>query len=164
MSTLFHKFLVSWFERNETSIRDHPLLHLCKEANSCINQAFEELYASDLWLQASDARRIAEKGLRFLWLYMKLAAECFQRGQALFAFMPKSHVVHHIFDDLNQASMAQSKVINPMAFGVQVDEDFVGKMSRLSRRVSPIQVIQRVLERSLWASRKHWVKAGYWTG
>ena len=162
ISTMFHKFLRSWFESNENSISDHQLLCLCKEANCCINQAFEELYASDLWLEPSDARRIAEKGLRFLWLFMKLARKSFDQGRALFPFMPKSHVVYHIFDDLKLASTAQSKVINPMAFGVQVDEGYVGKLSRLSRRVSPVQVIHRVLERSLWAARKHWVKAGYW--
>ena len=40
-------------------------------------------------------------------------------------------------------------VINPLSTSVQVQEDFIGRPSRVSRRVDARTVHQRVLDRSL---------------
>ena len=82
--------------------------------------------------------------------------------KALWALMPKGHVVHHLFSDLFEA--ADEWVINPLVFAVQISEDFVGKKSRLARRVHATQVIRRVLERSLVSSHQHWTDAGFFQG
>ena len=50
--------------------------------------------------------------------------------------------------------------LNPLVVAVQADEDYVGKISSISRQVGASQVIERVLERSLAASFKHWKRKG----
>ena len=164
ITTMFHEFLQAWFEKHENDYRvsQHRLLGLCVEANTPANGIFYELYSEDLWLTSETADSIGRRGLRFLGIYMRLATMCYKDGIALFAYMPKAHAVHHIFDQLLTSAQSQPMVENPMAFGVQMDEDFIGKCSRLSRRVGPSQAIVRVLERSLWAARRKWREAGYW--
>ena len=51
--------------------------------------------------------------------------------------------------------------LNPLNHSVQISEDYVGRISRMSRRTSPQQVITRVLERSLQATYKHWREQGF---
>ena len=166
ISTMFHEFLQAWFEKHENDyqISQHRLLSLCMEANKLANGFLSELYSQDLWLTSETADSIGRNGLRFMGIYMRLATMCYNDGVALFAYMPKAHVVHHIFDTLVTAARSQAMVENPMAYGVQMDEDFIGKCSRLARRVGPSQAIVRVLERSLWAARRKWNEAGYWQG
>lgn len=55
-------------------------------------------------------------------------------------------------------------MISPLAYAVQVSEDFIGKKSRLARRVGPQQVILRVLERTLVVMRQRWVEADFLSG
>ena len=75
--------------------------------------------------------------------------------------MPKSHVVYHMFADL---ALAQTTSMNCLAMAVQLDEDFIGKKSRLARRVAPGTVVQRVVERTLSIAYAHWHDAGYLKG
>ena len=54
-------------------------------------------------------------------------------------------------------------LVNPICWATQQSEDFVGRPSRLARRVTPklLQVAPRVLQRHLQASYEHFAKAGY---
>ena len=53
-------------------------------------------------------------------------------------------------------------VLSPLCFSVQPDEDFIGRPSRLSRRVTARSiVIDRVLSRCMQACFEHWVSAGW---
>ena len=137
------------------------MLTVVSEAVDCINQSIEELYSADLWLQQPVAQRIGQRGLRFVELYGQLAQMAFDEGLALWVLMPKSHVVHHTFLDLAEA---QEWTISPLAYAVQMSEDFVGKKARLARRVGANQAIRRVLERSLHVGYKHWTQAGFYQG
>ena len=49
--------------------------------------------------------------------------------------------------------------VNPLVWSVQSDEDFIGRPSRLSRRVSPVTVVQRVTQRYLQGAYAEWVRA-----
>lgn len=108
------------------------------------------------------ANDIGNKGLSFVETYGRLARYAFDNSKAFGALMPKGHVVHRIFSDVFEA--ADEWVINPLVFAMQISEDFVGKKSRLARRVHATQVIKRVLERSLVSSYQHWTDAGYFQG
>lgn len=159
VTTLLMKFCAWWLARSD--LRADPMLLMCAEATSCMNSAFEALYTQDLWLPGHEARRIGQLGLRFMELYGKLARHAYDNGQALWAFMPKAHICHHIW---LECATAGEWHMNPLTFAVQVSEDFIGKKSRLARRVAPQQVIKRVLERSLQAGFKHWCAAGFLKG
>ena len=77
------------------------------------------------WMKRDVANDIGNKGLSFVETYDRLARYAFDNSKALWALMPKGHVVHHIFSDLFEA--ADEWVINPLVFAVQISEDFVGK-------------------------------------
>lgn len=140
---------------------DDALLRLCLQASKHIQSCLHALYSGDVWLKQNCAKRAAEDGHRFLDLYRQAATLAFRNGRALFPHMPKSHAVEHIFWSLTEQARTQEYCLSPLVTSVQISEDFVGKCSRLARRCSPMTVVQRVLERSLQASYKHWHKAGW---
>ena len=74
---------------------------------------------------------------------------------------PKLHPLQHFAVKLWQIGNANKAAINPLVYATQVSEDFVGRQSRLSRRVAPQQVIRRVLERYLVSAHAQFVESGY---
>ena len=76
--------------------------------------------------------------------------------------MPKHHIIHKIAVQLTDARSRGAPMLNPMACSVQMDEDFIGRPSRLSRRVTPRGLtMERVLERYLQSTYKHYHDAGF---
>lgn len=140
---------------------DDPLLPLAVQANAAIQHCMSVLYASDVWMTKEVAMDAANSGLQFLDLYKRLALVSHRLGRPLFALMPKAHAVEHVFWNLKVTARAHNLTLNPLIWSVQVDEDFIGKTSRLARRTAPGQVIRRVLERNLQAACKHWAAAGW---
>lgn len=157
VTTTLMKFVTWYLER--TNHDDNILLVKSREAATMINEALTSLYASDVWLTKADAREIGRKAMRYMQLYMEMASIAYHSNQSLFVFMPKAHACDHVFSEL--AMCESAFCLNPLCHAVQVDEDMIGKVSRVSRRVSPLQVIKRVLERALHASFAHFVTCGY---
>jgi len=158
-TTAFCHFLERWFAVN--NIAGDLLLRKSHEATVCINRCLHMLYASDLWLKPAKCQAIGQLGMRFLCLYQELAKISYDQNTSFYGYMPKSHILHHLFADLVQA---QTTSMNCLAWAVQVDEDYIGKKSRLARRVAPATVVQRVIERTLSISYAHWHEAGYLKG
>ena len=156
VTTTLLRFLESWFSKN--NFRDDIILSMSADATVVLNRCFHEMYASDVWLEVSVCHRIGGFGMQFLSLYQQLALESFHQSKALFGYLPKCHIVHHIMMELSEARVA---TLNPLNFGVQIDEDFIGRKSRVARRVAPTQVIKRILQRSLQIAYSDWQEAGY---
>jgi hypothetical protein len=118
-------------------------------ANECMRLMFEH----DVFLQPEIAERIAEAGLKFLRRWAWLAKEAVARSLSQYLLIPKLHAFHHLMlSDLLLPARKGHLAVNPATYGVQQDEDFTGKASRLSRRVSPKTVCLRVIERHLQAT------------
>ena len=79
--------------------------------------------------------------------------------RALFSHMPKGHVMGHIFISVKISALAHDYTLSPLCTSVQMDEDYIGRVSRLSRRTNPGQTVKRVLQRCLIASYKYWKRA-----
>ena len=159
VTTTFMRFISWYFATHD--VTGNYMLNLCVEATFCANSCFELLYRNDLWLTGDVSREVGRLGLRFLDLYQQLARHAFDRSCALWVFMPKSHICHHTW---LECSLANEWLINPLAFAVQISEDYVGKKSRLARRVAPGQAILRVVQRTLKAGYKLWCEAGFLKG
>lgn len=112
-----------------------------------------------VWLSRSVANSIGKQGLKHMELYQELATIAYHQHLNLFAFMPKQHICSHIFNDLANTNL--EFCLSPLCHAVQIDEDMVGKCSRVSRRVSAMQVVKRVLQRAKLATFNHFVKCGY---
>lgn len=123
------------------------------EATSDANSWLTALYHEGLFIRAPVARGIALRGLKFLHGYAKLAKMAFDRGQKRFALIPKGHYLHHQVLDLLHQSERSRWCPNLLMYGCQLQEDYVGRPSRISRRVSPKTVPLRVLQRSFLAIR-----------
>lgn len=133
----------------------------CLQGARDLNAAITLMYNSPLFLDSSDAKFIFKRGLSFVRLYCSLAREAFDQGRHwLFPLFPKVHAMFHFFLQMKmeceQCQMAQ----NPLSSSCQLDEDTVGKVSRVSRRVNVRLVAMRTLQRHLIASWKVWNNAG----
>ena len=130
-----------------------------KVANKCMSKLYS---TDDFWLPASMAAEIGTLGVEFLRLYHELARMCHDQGRCLFILMPKAHILQHTFlVDLLQGSRNKRHIIHPLAWGTQMDEDFIGKSSRAARRTHASTVVKRVLMRYLLSAKQEFVRAGY---
>ena len=139
-----------------------PVLVKAAEASCAINSCFRSLYESGAFIPAEEAVSIAEQGLRFLRRFAWLAQRAEANGQALFLLTPKCHALHHIFlEDMLAHAKKGLSPLNPICTSVQMDEDFLGFASRISRRVEPRRCVERCIQRHLQASYTEFVKARY---
>ena len=152
VTTCLTKFFLDWVQAQDLS--DYPLLELCKQAAICISTCPEGRFRSDGWLEKNDAHRIADNSLRFLSLYRELAFKSHQANKALFSLMPKGHALDHLLLSLKISAVNHDYSLSILVTSVQIDKDYIGKVSRLSRRTSAEQSIKRVLQRSLMACFK----------
>ena len=65
----------------------------------------------------------------------------------------------HFFDMRDQAKQAEF-VFSPLVHSTQIDEDYIGRPSRVSRRTSSRTVMIRTIERCLEASHAQMVESG----
>ena len=82
----------------------------------------------------------------------------------LFNLRPKVHFFHHFLTDL-EALISQAPQHGPIfnsagVFNCEANEDWIGRVSRISRKVSPRLPIRRTIGRYLVACRLYFKKAG----
>ena len=137
-------------------------LDLIGEASVAIHACIAGLYKAGVFLEPATARELGEQGLRFLRRYCSLAKKAVLDSRPLFSILPKHHCLHHVFlQDLLLASQTQPRILNPICWTVQQSEDYIGRGSRISRRVHPRTCARRVMERHLQLAYDKYVEAGY---
>ena len=73
--------------------------------------------------------------------------------------IPKLHYMSHVALDMQEEGSKCKWAINCLAFSVQLQEDFVGRPSRLSRRVDIRRAHRNVIHRSLVLANQELEKA-----
>ena len=117
---------------------EDPMFEMARDAVIAINTCISMLYKSEAFMDPSTAREVGEQGLRFLRRYHSLAARAVELKRPLWMFIPKAHALHHIFlEDLFLSSQNYSRIVNPVCYSVQMSEDFIGRNSRVARKVHP---------------------------
>ena len=107
------------------------------------------------------AELLLSSGMRFLRGYAYLAALSIREGQKLYSLRPKLHYFHHTLEDLrDQLAAGHEQILNPIYAGCEANEDFIGRLSRLSRKVSPKITGQRTIDRYLVGCRLLFKKHG----
>lgn len=127
---------------------------------NAINECLGALYREGVFIKSTKAHDIACQGLTFLKEYGALARLCFDKGQKRFPLVPKAHYLHHQFLELLTQSNRADWALSPLIFAVQMQEDFIGKPSRLARRVSSKTTSLRVIQRTFLAVRNALGEAG----
>ena len=132
------------------------------EAAVAINRYITTMFESDAWLSAEQAATATGHGLRFLRRYNKMALESLGRGDRLWIMHPKIHALHHLLIHMSDAADRGGPVLNVLCTSVQMDEDFIGRGSRLSRHVASGSTTSlRVVERYLQAVYAKFIECGY---
>ena len=126
------------------------------EAAEKIDAVWSQLFKEPLWVPSEKAKQISMKAFRYLELYMNLAKLAFQQNEMMWLFNSKAHMLSHIFKNFNWEAEMGPLALNPLALGVQMEEDMVGKSARINRRVSPPLQIQRTIQRYLAGSFAVW--------
>ena len=149
--------MMKWIEHRflHEDLSEDPFLPMAGEASVAINKAVSQMYESSVLLDPSDSAEIGGQGMRFLRRYAELSAAAKNDGRALFVVMPK----HHAIQKMMLTLLAKSEQAVP---SVQQDEDFIGRPSRVSRRVtSRTTVMVRVMRRYLQSAYRQYLEGGY---
>lgn len=83
-----------------------------------------------------------------------------QLGQSHFYLLPNLHRLHHILWDMLEECEKGPYCLNPLHASTQADEDFIGRPSRISRKVSPRTTALRTIQRSLLTAYAQYRDAG----
>lgn len=153
--------LMGWLVDLLGSVPSDPQNRLvqCRGATYRINAMFRVLYRSGAFLGESEALFVAEQGLSFLQCYASMASSLYQEGkQWCFPLYPKLHQFHHLLLETRFLAISVKLAPNVMMWSCQLDEDIVGRTSKLSRRVNIRKVAQRSLDRFLVAAHTAHVK------
>ena len=118
-----------------------------------MNLAMAYMYRSGFWLPRAEGQKLSEWILHAMQGYALCARVCLREGRSRYALIPKLHFICHASWRLHSECSRAHFCINPLAESVQMQEDFIGKPSRLSRRVDARLIHLRVLERTLICSR-----------
>ena len=160
LSTVLMEFIEYRFQQE--SFQHEPLLAMSAEACVAVQECSRFLYRSALWLEPSECKLVAELGLKFLRRYAQLASLAKSRSKCLFVLQPKIHCLHHFMIDLWRAYENNVPWMNPLGKSCQPSEDFIGRPSRLARRVTAQKpVLHRIMDRYLESSYGHFVKNRY---
>ena len=111
----------------------------------------KEMYVHGLWWSRTCAERINAHGARFLKSYNFLAWLCLNKYDfPAFAMKPKLHMLGHtVFEVNQQLGKGNARILSCLIFNCEANEDLIGRVARLSRRVHQTRVCERVLEHYL---------------
>lgn len=134
------------------------------------------IHRHPLWLERMCARNLYIKIMRVLRGYASLASQVIPLQMRAFVMKPKQHGFHHIAWALKQGLLTGAALIpSPQLYGTEGNEDYVGRISRLSRRVcirvcdlrvcdrlflkTTALLRRRALKKSRWVKRRKFRKA-----
>ena len=163
ISTQLMRWFVYELRQTANDAVDCELLTIIREAAENMHQFLSGLYKQECWIASEKALELASFGNKFLRKYGEAVRLCFREKRTLFSLMPNLHRVAHIVDDLETQASSTNFALSPLAYSCQAEEDFVGRPSRISRRVSAKKVVMRTLQRSLQTAYSQYVKAGLLT-
>lgn len=120
-------------------------------ATRAMNLALMFMYSSGFFIERDQGIQLSKLIMSCLQNYTKCARLTWEQGYHRFGLMPKLHYLHHSAYKLQCESSQPSCcwVLNPMGASNQVEEDFIGRPARLSRRINIRQLHLRVVQRSL---------------
>ena len=145
-TTCLTKWFVEACRSRSHVIPDDSLLRICFRAALSINLFLSKLYRQQVWIERTVALQMAQHGFDFLKFNSECALRAHQEGKALFLFMPNLHRLHHIFFDMRDQAKQAEFVFSPLVHSTQIDEDYIGRPSRVSRRTSSRTVMIRTGE------------------
>ena len=111
--------------------------------------ALAAMYGSGFWIRREKGLRLANLIFRFLAFYATCAHLTLLQRKRRFAMVPKLHMIAHSAVDLQHQAAKSDWVQNPLSLTNQMQEDFIGRPSRISRRVNIRSLHRSLIMRAL---------------
>ena len=137
--------------QNPLELWHAPFLQQILKASAAGIKFFQVLHRSGCWLARDVMREVGLNAARFTQAFSELASLCHGRDLPRYHLVPSLHAFHHFWVDCKLASSnpAASYCLSPNTSNCEANEDFVGKIARLSRKVHARSTAHRTLERYL---------------
>jgi hypothetical protein len=149
-TTLTH-FLEDWYTK---ILADHPnhehvdYIQAILSGLKASNKFFQTLYRANLWLSTADRDILVQSLAEVLSSFKACAKYSFRvLNITRWKFQPKFHMLSEVRYHLLLDKENNIRSISPLSFCCQMDEDFVGRLSQMSRMVSSRRVHTKTLER-----------------
>lgn len=147
------KFVQYLCEKNPAKVGEDSILESILDVCSAVGHFMHIVFSAAFFLTESEGWQMIQSGHAFLQSYVRLARKSHAARMCIFSLKPKLHYFAHIiFTALQQFQSDSGSVISPIAESTFMAEDFVGEISRLSRRVSEKQQGRKVLYRYMVAA------------
>ena len=147
-------FFITCQMRASEDAHEHRLIKALSQSLSSAVEFWRILHSHSLWLSRECGQRAQHHLSCMLRGYKRCAYECHQLGFAGFGLKPKLHGLHHVSKDmLSQLRSGSPKILNPLIWSCESNEDMVGRVSRLARKVSARLVNHRVFDRIMFKSK-----------
>ncbi|CAE7029678.1 unnamed protein product, partial [Symbiodinium sp. KB8] len=101
------------------------------------NNFMSGLYRAGLFLEGRRLKRILRHATAMLDGYATCAALAMAQDRARFKYNPKWHFLCHVIHQLHTDSRHHGISLNPLSSSCQMPEDFINKVSTLTRSVQP---------------------------
>jgi len=148
-TTTIMKFFLAKCLENENIVQGDRLLLIAYKAAKHMNTFLRGLYKWELFIPSGEAEALALQGMAFLRMFGRGARAAAEMKKSFFYLLPNHHRIHHVFWDMLTECDNAAYCLNPLYSATQADEDFIGRPSRISRRVSPRAIALRTIQRSL---------------
>lgn len=107
----------------------------------------QSMHRHSVWLPPACAKQLLASAHAFCASYARLADISLRSKLTLFSMVPKIHSMLHFIADLRDALEQRSPYIaNPATFDCSMNEDFIGRIARQSRRISIRNAERSVLQ------------------
>ena len=104
----------------------------------------QSIHRHALWLPPGCRKHIYETSKGFCHTYSRLAALAFGQQLTLYGLVPKAHALGHIYVELER-TWQNAYSLNPAVWDTSSSEDFVGRVSRQSRRIGYRNIVGNTL-------------------
>ena len=136
-----------WSQRSASELAFFEEIH--RGATTAL-EFWQILRKNGIWLRPESAKRMAEVCYQFCQSYTKLARMSIQANRCRFQMQPSLHYYAHYYVRLwREVETGCKWVASPALENCEADEDFIGRVARVSRRVHNNSVPSRTVERSL---------------
>lgn len=127
---------------------------LLKAGCDAIDDCMTTMLSASLWMTPLEAQSVGLGAVKFLRVYGKMALHFWNEGCCLFNMVLKLHMFHHLgLNVLDAVNSGAQHITNPLIYSTFQDEDFIGRVARLSRRVNPRLQSLRTIQRYLVSTR-----------
>lgn len=134
-------------ELNSFSNDDRPFFAAMLAAISAANIFMRCIYNSSLWFTPHERNVLLASGHDCETAFRRCASMAFNRGVTRWKYQPKFHMFGELLFQLEEHKRKNIPTLSFLCFCTQQDEDFIGRISVMSRAVSVRTVHLRTLTR-----------------